>query len=34
MLRAANCLMIIKILNVCVLHADVDVIKQKRGREE
>ena len=23
--------MIIKILNVCVLHADIDVIKQKRG---
>ena len=30
-LRAADDLMIIKILNVCVLHADVDVIKQKRG---
>ena len=25
-LRAADSLMIIKILNVCVLHADVDVI--------
>ena len=33
-LRAADGLMIIKILNVCVLHADVDVIKQKRAREE
>ena len=31
MLRAADSLMIIKILNVCVLHAEVDVIKQKRG---
>ena len=30
-LRAADSLMIIKILNVCVLHAEVDVIKQKRG---
>ena len=30
-LRAADGLMIIKILNVCVLHADVDVIKQKKG---
>ena len=30
-LRAADGLMIIKILHVCVLHADVDVIKQKRG---
>ena len=29
-LRAADCLMIIKILNVCVLHANVDVTKQKR----
>ena len=27
-LRAADGLMIIKILNVCVPHADVDVIKQ------
>ena len=31
MLRAADGLIIIKILNVCLLHADVDVIKQKRG---
>ena len=31
MLRAADGLTIIKILNVCVLHADVDVIKQNRG---
>ena len=30
-LRAADGLMIIKSLNVCVLHADVDVIKQKSG---
>ena len=30
-LRAADGLMIIKILNVCVPHADVNVIKQTRG---
>ena len=30
-LRAADGLKIIKIFNVCILHADIDVIKQKRG---
>ena len=30
-LRAADGLMIIKILNGCILHTDANVIKQKRG---